>query len=88
MRNLLANAVSNSPLQFSHYFQTSYSNDFKTKNQVKVVPDHVKKVGGSPMEARSFPGHQPELDPLHFKSTYNSFSTTSSSAYKDPRTMR
>ncbi|XP_065056543.1 cilia- and flagella-associated protein 68-like [Rhopilema esculentum] len=74
------------PSQYSHYFQTSYENDFKTKGKVSNLPDYVKKIGGAVSEPRSFPHHQPELDPRELKQTYNSFETTSQSAYKDPRT--
>jgi len=73
------------PSQYGHYFQTSHSLDFKTRHKIKHIPDHVKKTGGVPPEPRSFPSHQPELLPDQYKLQFNSYETTSRSAYKDPR---
>ncbi|XP_061105375.1 UPF0686 protein C11orf1 homolog [Conger conger] len=47
------------PSQFSHYFETTYSSSYKKDDK---QPFHTT---GLKREARSFPGHQPELDPLH-----------------------
>ncbi|XP_030648841.1 cilia- and flagella-associated protein 68 [Chanos chanos] len=53
------------PSQFSHYFETTYSS---TYNKGENRPIH-RTLGREP---RSFPGHQPELDPPHTKGVPNS----------------
>ncbi|XP_010865895.2 UPF0686 protein C11orf1 homolog [Esox lucius] len=52
------------PSKFSHYFDTTYSSSF---NQEKKRPLNTMTRG-----SRSFPGHQPELDPPHTKTPPNS----------------
>ncbi|XP_043095380.1 UPF0686 protein C11orf1 homolog [Puntigrus tetrazona] len=44
------------PHQFSHYFETTYHSSYK-KDSVRPIYAIPKR------ESRSFPGHQPELDP-------------------------
>ncbi|KAL7834468.1 hypothetical protein SRHO_G00287150 [Serrasalmus rhombeus] len=51
--------------QFSHYFETTYSSAYY-KEDKRPVYSTVKR------EPRSFPGHQPELDPPHTKRVPNS----------------
>uniref|UniRef100_A0A3B4DZN8 Uncharacterized protein n=1 Tax=Pygocentrus nattereri TaxID=42514 RepID=A0A3B4DZN8_PYGNA len=53
------------PSQFSHYFETTYSSAYY-KEDKRPVYSTVKR------EPRSFPGHQPELDPPHTKRVPNS----------------
>ncbi|XP_016309551.1 LOW QUALITY PROTEIN: UPF0686 protein C11orf1 homolog [Sinocyclocheilus anshuiensis] len=48
------------PHQFSHYFDTTYYSSYK-KDDVRPIYTTPKR------ESRSFPGHQPELDPPHTK---------------------
>ncbi|KAL2095111.1 hypothetical protein ACEWY4_009830 [Coilia grayii] len=53
------------PSQFSDYFETTYSSTYNKdeKNPIQII--HTR-------EPRSFPGHQPELDPPHTKCVANS----------------
>ncbi|XP_046876620.1 UPF0686 protein C11orf1 homolog [Hypomesus transpacificus] len=44
------------PSQFSHYFETSYSSAFQRKERRPISTCERREV-------KSFPGHQPELDP-------------------------
>ncbi|KAK2911534.1 hypothetical protein Q8A67_003667 [Cirrhinus molitorella] len=53
------------PHQFSHYFETTYYSSYK-KDDVQPIYTNPKK------ESRSFPGHQPELDPPYTKCVPNS----------------
>ncbi|XP_076867155.1 cilia- and flagella-associated protein 68 [Brachyhypopomus gauderio] len=53
------------PSQFSHYFETTYSSAYK-KEDSRPIYRTLKR------EPRSFPGHQPELDPPHTKCVPNS----------------
>lgn len=53
------------PSQFSHYFETTFSSSFQReeKRPISTFPQR---------EPRSFPGHQPELDPPNSRSPPNS----------------
>ncbi|XP_026887629.1 UPF0686 protein C11orf1 homolog [Electrophorus electricus] len=51
--------------QFSHYFETTYSYAYN-KEEKRPIYRTLKR------EPRSFPGHQPELDPPHTKCAPNS----------------
>ncbi|XP_066516136.1 UPF0686 protein C11orf1 homolog [Hoplias malabaricus] len=53
------------PSQFSHYYETTYSSAYY-KEDKRPVYSTLKT------EPRSFPGHQPELDPPHTKCVPNS----------------
>ncbi|MCI4394593.1 hypothetical protein PGIGA_G00170620 [Pangasianodon gigas] len=53
------------PSQFSHYFDTTYSFTYNKEEKPPVYSSFKK-------EPRSFPGHQPELDPPHTKHVPNS----------------
>ncbi|XP_051751231.1 UPF0686 protein C11orf1 homolog isoform X1 [Ctenopharyngodon idella] len=53
------------PHQFSHYFETTYYSSYK-KDDVQPIYTTPKR------ESRSFPGHQPELNPPHTKCVPNS----------------
>ncbi|XP_051970878.1 UPF0686 protein C11orf1 homolog [Xyrauchen texanus] len=53
------------PHQFSHYFETTY---YSSYNKYEGRPVYQKPK----REPRSFPGHQPELDPPHTKDVPNS----------------
>ncbi|XP_041947359.1 UPF0686 protein C11orf1 homolog isoform X1 [Alosa sapidissima] len=48
------------PSQFSDYFETTYSSTYNKDEKKPTQIPHAK-------EPRSFPGHQPELDPPHTK---------------------
>ncbi|XP_066920058.1 cilia- and flagella-associated protein 68-like [Clytia hemisphaerica] len=73
------------PSQYNHYFETTHRKSYSTKKNIQNLPDHVKLLGGSQCEPRTFPSHQPELDPPSFKHHYNEFVSTSMAAYKDHR---
>ncbi|XP_069039071.1 cilia- and flagella-associated protein 68 isoform X2 [Lepisosteus oculatus] len=49
------------PSQFAHYFETTYSSTYDRGRQPPPRDPGTKR------EPRCFPGHQPELDPLHTK---------------------
>ncbi|XP_053341979.1 UPF0686 protein C11orf1 homolog [Clarias gariepinus] len=53
------------PSQFSHYYDTTYSSTYNKEDKTPVYSAFKK-------EPRSFPGHQPELDPPHTKCAPNS----------------
>lgn len=53
------------PSQFSHYYDTTYSSSYNKEEKSPVYRSFKK-------EPRSFPGHQPELDPPHTKRVPNS----------------
>ncbi|KAK7173832.1 hypothetical protein R3I93_003606 [Phoxinus phoxinus] len=53
------------PHQFSHYFETTYYSSYK-KPDVQPIYTTPKR------ESKSFPGHQPELNPPHTKCVPNS----------------
>merc|ERR1739841_36967 len=74
--------------QFSHYFETTHNADFKTDKKIGELPEHVRLLGGVATEPRTFPRHQPELDPPSYKNIYNKLESTSMLTYQDPSTMR
>ena len=80
------------PSQYSHYFETTHKADFRnTAVQPKTngkLPDSVRLVGAFAGEPRTFPGHQPELDPTVYKSTYKNLQTVSMETYKDPQRQK
>ncbi|XP_055056423.2 cilia- and flagella-associated protein 68 [Misgurnus anguillicaudatus] len=53
------------PHQFSHHFETTYHSSYN-KDERRPIYTTPKK------ESRSFPSHQPELDPQHIKCLPNS----------------
>ncbi|KAG7314511.1 hypothetical protein KOW79_021814 [Hemibagrus wyckioides] len=53
------------PSQFSHYFDTTYSSSYNKEEKPPIYSSFKK-------EPRSFPGHQPELNPPHTKCVPNS----------------
>ncbi|XP_076813226.1 cilia- and flagella-associated protein 68-like [Clavelina lepadiformis] len=79
------------PSQHAHYFESTSSNDY-SKNQKPVGIDdsskklELKNLAGK--EATSFPGHQPELDHNSIKEIYNSFMTSSRTAYVHPNVRK
>lgn len=75
--------------QFSHYYETTHKASFKSEKKIDTMPEHIKSNGGIVAnEPRTFPRHQPELDPPSFKGNYNNFESNSMLAYKHPETMR
>ncbi|XP_002127073.2 cilia- and flagella-associated protein 68-like [Ciona intestinalis] len=73
--------------QYDHYFETTSSQDYRHSGE-PVGLDNVskkadlRKLAGK--EPTAFPGHQPELDHDLDKEMYNSFITTSRTAYVHP----
>ncbi|XP_027267961.1 UPF0686 protein C11orf1 homolog isoform X2 [Cricetulus griseus] len=72
----LKNIVKPKPLpsQFGHYFESTYDTSYNSK---KPQSAHRFK-----RDAHWFPGHQPELDPPHYKCTEKS---TYMSSYSKPQ---
>ncbi|KAK3098812.1 hypothetical protein FSP39_023326 [Pinctada imbricata] len=69
------------PGQHEHYFETSYGVGY---NKVPYeVPKELQQLKGR--HSHAFPGHQPELDSMKLKQTYNSWETTTRAGYVDPR---
>ena len=52
------------------------------------LPIQVKRMGGVPIESRTFPRYQPELDHPEFKRHFNLFESTALASYKDPQLMK
>ena len=73
-------------LPFKYTFIHSKKKKKKKKRTILFFePYSFFIVLGSQCEPRTFPRHQPELDPPNFKYHYNKFESTSMAAYKDPR---
>jgi hypothetical protein len=67
------------PLQYSHYFETTYDQSYNINN-IDTAPHKIRT--SQDRELKAFPGHQPVLDPSAFKQNHQPFLTTMREAYK------
>lgn len=76
------------PSQYAQYFETTSVVDYKKKGGLNSSDTRLQLLKKAGREPRAFPGHQPELDHVEDKASYNSFMTTSRVGYVHPDVRR
>lgn len=77
------------PSQYDHYFETTCCADYKNKDKgSQQAAEKLRLMTCAGKESIAFPRHQPELDHQQDKEIYNSFMTTSRTAFVPPDERR